>query len=81
MANEQNLIPIRTTERARELGRLGGIKSGEVRRKRNKQRILMSLAISAILIDDMSIDEVKRQRRKLRRFKKKYGASNQDVIS
>lgn len=34
MANPQNLKPIRTTERARELGRLGGKASGEARRKK-----------------------------------------------
>lgn len=32
MANEQNLRPIRTKTKARELGRNGGIKSGEAKR-------------------------------------------------
>lgn len=34
MANEQNLKIIRSTSEAREKGRAGGIKSGEVRRQR-----------------------------------------------
>lgn len=34
MANEQNLKPIQTESEAREKGRAGGIKSGEVRRQR-----------------------------------------------
>ena len=38
MANEQNLKKIKTTERARELGRIGGIKSGEAQRKRKEMR-------------------------------------------
>ena len=34
MANEKNLIPIRTESEAREKGKNGGIKSGESRRKK-----------------------------------------------
>jgi hypothetical protein len=34
MANEQNLKPVRTASEARELGRKGGIASGEARRKK-----------------------------------------------
>lgn len=33
MANEQNLVPL-TTEKAREIGRKGGIRSGEVKREK-----------------------------------------------
>ena len=42
MANEQNLQPIRTKSEAREKGRNGGVRSGEVRRERKliKDRIL-----------------------------------------
>lgn len=42
MANEQNLIPTseRTKEEARELGRKGGIKSGETRRRKKEFREL-----------------------------------------
>lgn len=38
MANEQNLKPVQTEEEAREKGRAGGIKSGEVRRARKTLR-------------------------------------------
>lgn len=34
MANEQNLKPVRTTSEARELGRRGGVASGEARRRK-----------------------------------------------
>lgn len=42
MANERNLIPTseRTKEEARELGRKGGIKSGETRRRKKEFREL-----------------------------------------
>lgn len=41
MANEENLKkPVRSTSEARELGRRGGIKSGEVRRQRAELRKL-----------------------------------------
>lgn len=42
MANEQNLQPVRTKDEARERGRNGGIRSGEVRRENKliKDRIL-----------------------------------------
>lgn len=51
MANEQNLRPFttRSSEEARELGRKGGIASGEARREkkslREKAKLLMSLSI------------------------------------
>lgn len=34
MANEQNLIPVKSESEARELGRKGGIASGKARRKK-----------------------------------------------
>lgn len=42
MANEQNLKPVRSKEEARERGRAGGKRSGEVRRENKliKDRIL-----------------------------------------
>lgn len=45
MANEQNLKPVRTKSEARERGRNGGIKSGEVRgqRKTLKEELLILL--------------------------------------
>lgn len=46
MANEQNLKPVRTKSEARERGRNGGIKSGEVRAKRKtlKEELLALLS-------------------------------------
>ena len=38
MSNKENLKPIRTKNEAREKGKHGGIKSGEVRRKRKALR-------------------------------------------
>lgn len=38
MANEQNLKPVRSKEEARARGKIGGIKSGETRRKRKTLR-------------------------------------------
>lgn len=45
MTNEQNLIPVRSEKEAREKGRKGGIKSGEVRRRRKtlKEELLLLL--------------------------------------
>lgn len=46
MANEENLQPVRTKSEARERGRNGGIKSGEVRRARKtlKEELLLLLS-------------------------------------
>ena len=49
MANEGNLRPIRTKSEARELGRKGGIASGEARRRKKTMRE------TAQLILDMQI--------------------------
>ena len=48
MANEDNLIPTnrRSKEEARELGRKGGIKSGERRREKRAMRELLEIALS-----------------------------------
>ena len=45
MAGQDNLIPVRSEEEAREKGRKGGIKSGESRRKRKtlKEELLALL--------------------------------------
>ena len=45
MANEKNLKPVRTKKEARERGRKGGKKSGEVRAKRKtlKEELLLLL--------------------------------------
>lgn len=45
MANSENLKPARSKSEAREKGRKGGIKSGEVRRERKKLKELLELAL------------------------------------
>ena len=50
MANEENLKPIMDTERAKELGRLGGIASGEARRKRRSLREATQQILSGGLV-------------------------------
>lgn len=56
MANEQNLKPVRSKKEAREKGRQGGIKSGEVRaqRKTLRQELLTLLETK---IEDKTIQE------------------------
>lgn len=46
MANKDNLKPVRTKKEARERGKNGGIKSGEIRRERKtlKDELLLLLA-------------------------------------
>lgn len=46
MANKNNLKPVRTKKEARERGKKGGIKSGEVRRERKtlKDELLLLLS-------------------------------------
>lgn len=46
MANEQNLKPVRTKSEARERGRKGGIKSGEVRRRKAAMRETMNRCLT-----------------------------------
>lgn len=41
MANEENLNPIRTEKEARELGRKGGIASGEARRNKKTMKEML----------------------------------------
>lgn len=56
MANEQNLKPVRSKNEARERGKKGGIKSGEVRAKRKtlKEELLLLLETKA---EDKTIQE------------------------
>lgn len=42
MAGKDNLVPIRTTEEARERGANGGVKSGEARREKKMLRELLN---------------------------------------
>ena len=63
MANEQNLIPYRFNKRsandARENGSKGGIKSGEVRRKRKAMKEQMELLLSLPFKQKKQIDFIK----------------------
>ena len=43
--NNQNLRPVRTEEEAREKGRRGGLKSGQVRRERRTARECMNMLL------------------------------------
>lgn len=47
--NDSNLIPNseRTSEELREMGRKGGIKSGEVRRKKRDMRKILRIMLDA----------------------------------
>ncbi len=56
--NPQNLVPVRTAEEAREKGRAGGKKSGEVRRARREWKetleIILSMPMKSGKITDLS---------------------------
>ena len=53
MANEQNLIPIRTESQARALGQRGGIGSGIARRERKRLReIAVTMVNTPMQIDN-----------------------------
>ena len=45
--NSENLKPVRTTGEAQELGRRGGVKSGESRRRKASLRELIRLALES----------------------------------
>ena len=49
--NDSNLIPNseRTPEELQEMGRKGGIKSGEVRRKKRDMRKMMRMMLDALV--------------------------------
>lgn len=52
MANEQNLIPVRTASEAREKGQKGGIASGEARRaKKTRRELALQIANAQIKND------------------------------
>ena len=52
MANEQNLIPVRTESEAREKGQKGGIASGEARRaKKTRRELALQIANAQIKND------------------------------
>ena len=51
MPNERNLIPVRSTEEARERGRNGGRASGEARRRKKSLREAAELYLSLPVSD------------------------------
>lgn len=57
MANEQNLNPVRTEEEARELGRKGGVASGEARRKKKTLKEIGDM-IGSLDIKDAKVREL-----------------------
>ena len=56
MANEKNLRPVRTKKEARERGKKGGIKSGEVRAQRKTLRDEL-LTLLETKVEDKTIQE------------------------
>lgn len=56
MANESNLKPVRTKNEARERGRNGGLKSGEVRAKRKTLKDEL-LALLSTKVDGKTMQE------------------------
>jgi hypothetical protein len=57
MANEKNLIPIRSKSEARKIGSMGGIKSGEVRRE--KRDLKQCFEIGLEFLTKKTSDELK----------------------
>lgn len=48
MANNENLKPVQSKEEARELGRKGGIRSGEVRREKATMRKTLEMMLDEV---------------------------------
>ena len=55
MNGHENLIPVRTEEEARELGRKGGIKSGEVRKKKKTIEQLAKMMLEGKITDTAKV--------------------------
>ena len=70
MANEENLMPVKTKKEARERGRNGGIKSGKVRRQRK------TLAQIGDMIGGLDIKSPKN-----RAILKQAGIEDEDMIN
>lgn len=68
MANEQNLVPL-TTEKAREIGKLGGIKSGEAKRKKKTLKEIGDMIGSLDIKDE-----------KVRALLAKAGIEEEDMV-
>lgn len=59
MANDENLIPFRTETEARAKGRIGGIKSGEARRrKRDARKIMLDILGSHPKLDKRTLENL-----------------------
>lgn len=69
MANESNLQPVRTKNEARELGRKGGIASGEARRQKKTLRELGNM-----------IGSLKVNSEKNRAIMREAGIADEDMI-
>ena len=59
MANENNLIPIRTKSEAREKGYNGGKASGEARRERKAMKEQLKLLLSLPMENDAVREQIK----------------------
>lgn len=57
MANEQNLKPL-TTEKAREIGKKGGIASGKAKRKRKEFKDALKTALTVVMDNDKTVQEI-----------------------
>ena len=60
MPNERNLIPVRSTEEARERGRNGGRASGESRRRKKSLREAAELYLSLPVADKRAWNKLAR---------------------
>ena len=60
MPNERNLIPVRSTEEARERGRNGGRASGEARRRKKSLREAAELYLSLPVADKRAWNKLAR---------------------
>jgi hypothetical protein len=56
MANQENLVPL-TTDKAREIGKLGGLKAGEVKREKK----IITETLEMLLNTDIQDDDIKAQ--------------------
>lgn len=61
MSNEQNLKPFLTEEEAREKGRIGGIKSGEARRKKREDIKTAKAIVEALFAEKVKDKEGKKK--------------------
>lgn len=74
MPNEENLKPVQTESEAREMGKKGGVKSGEARRKKKALRETLETMLKATLKDPEIIG-------KFEKFGFRSGMNMQDAIS